>query len=234
MKSTEIYQIIRDREQLEAFVRFLPDLQADEVYYVSLLARNKWVKSTGITISSQVQLKRFQATKKTLVNKLEQMEVAYGVYMDKGKPIPEEALGVYITPNPRSLTQSNFTVMKELLTGVQTGQILNPYQVALSALQTNCSQKVFFDLDIDIEHDKISENRIKELRQAIEFPATWIQTRGGFHCLIHLNEIPKALASKWYQQVLSLKTDGIDITMNGDNVIPLAGCTQGGFVPRFA
>jgi hypothetical protein len=234
MKTTEIYQIIRDREQLEAFVRFLPDLQADEVYYVSLLARNKWVKTTGITISSQVQLKRFQATKKTLVNKLEQMEVAYGVYMDKGKPIPEEALGVYITPNPRSLTQSNFTVMKELLTGVQTGQVLNPYQVALSALQTNCSKKVFFDLDIDIEQDKISENRIKELRQAIEFPATWIRTRGGFHCLIHLNEIPKALVSKWYQQVLSLKTDGIDITMNGDNVIPLAGCTQGGFVPHFA
>jgi hypothetical protein len=52
--------------------------------------------------------------------------------------------------------------------------------------------------------------------------------------LIHLNEIPKLLASKWYQQVLSLKTDGIDITMNGDNVIPLVGCTQGGFVPRFA
>jgi hypothetical protein len=234
MKSTEIYQIIRDREQLEAFVRFLPDLQADEVYYVSLLARNKWIKTTGITISSQVQLKRFQATKKTLVNKLEQMEVAYGVYMDKDKPIPEEALGVYITPNPRSLTQSNFTVMKELLTGIQTGQILNPYQVALSALQTNCSKKVFFDLDIDIDHDKVSENRIKELRQAITLPATWIQTRGGFHCLIHLNEIPKALASKWYQQVLSLKTDGIDITMNGDNVIPLAGCTQGGFVPRFA
>ncbi|MEY4935268.1 MAG: hypothetical protein RIS64_1627 [Bacteroidota bacterium] len=234
MKTTEIYQIIKDREQLDALVRFLPDLQADEVYYVSLLARNKWVKTTGITISSQVQLKRFQATKKTLVNKLEQMEVAYGAYMDKGKPIPEDALGVYITPNPRSLTQSNFTVMKELLTGIQTGQILNPYQVSLSALQTNCSKKVFFDLDIDIEYDKISENRIKELRQAIELPATWIRTRGGFHCLIHLNEIPKALASKWYQQVLSLKTDGIDITMNGDNVMPLAGCTQGGFVPHFA
>lgn len=234
MKTTEIYQIIKDREQLEAFIRFLPDLQADEVYYVSLLARNKWVKTTGITISSQVQLKRFQATKKTLVNKLEQMEVAYGVYMDKGKPIPEEALGVYITPNPRSLTQSNFTVMKELLNGIQTGQILNPYQVSLSALQTNCSKKVFFDLDIDFDADKISENRIKELRQAIEFPATWIRTRGGFHCLIHLNEIPKLLASKWYQQVLSLKTDDIDITMNGDNIIPLAGCTQGGFVPHFA
>jgi hypothetical protein len=234
MKTTTIYQIIRDREQLEAFIRFLPDLQADEVFYVSLLARNKWIKSTGITISSQVQLKRFQATKQTLVNKLEQMEVAYGVYLDKGKPIPEEALGVYITPNPRSLTQSNFTVMKELLTGVQTGQILNPYQVSLSALQTNCSKKVFFDLDIDIDHSKIDANRIQTLRQAIELPATWIQTRGGFHCLIHLNEIPKLLASKWYQQVLSLKTEGIDITMNGDNVIPLVGCTQGGFVPRFA
>jgi hypothetical protein len=234
MKTTTIYQIIRDREQLDAFIRFLPDLQADEVFYVSLLARNKWIKSTGITISSQVQLKRFQATKQTLVNKLEQMEVAYGVYLDKGKPIPEEALGVYITPNPRSLTQSNFTVMKELLTGVQTGQILNPYQVSLSALQTNCSKKVFFDLDIDIDHSKIDANRIQTLRQAIELPATWIQTRGGFHCLIHLNEIPKLLASKWYQQVLSLKTEGIDITMNGDNVIPLVGCTQGGFVPRFA
>jgi hypothetical protein len=233
MKTTEFYQIIRDREQLEAFVRFLPDLQADEVYYVSLLARHKWIRTTGITISSQVQLKRFQANKKTLVNKLEQMEVAYGVYMDKGKPIPAEALGVYITPNPRSLTQANFTVMKELLNGIQTNQILNPFQVALSALQTSCSKKVFFDLDIDIDYNKISENQIKTLRQALDLPATWIRTRGGFHCLIHLNEIPKALASKWYQQVLALKTDGIDITMNGDNVIPLAGCTQGGFVPHF-
>ncbi|MEN9612201.1 MAG: hypothetical protein RLZZ628_3015, partial [Bacteroidota bacterium] len=52
MQTTTFYQIIRDREQLEAFVRFLPDLQADEVYYISLLARNKWVKTTGITISS--------------------------------------------------------------------------------------------------------------------------------------------------------------------------------------
>ena len=34
MKTTEIYQIIKDREQLEAFVRFLPDLQADEVKWI--------------------------------------------------------------------------------------------------------------------------------------------------------------------------------------------------------
>lgn len=234
MKIGETYQIIRDREQLEAFVRFLPDLQADEVYYVSLLARNKWIKTTGITISSQVQLKRFQATKQTLVNKLEQMEVAFGAYLDKGKPVPEEALGVYITPNPRSLTQANFTVMKELLHGAQTGQILNPYQVALSALQTSCSRKVFFDLDIDLDFTKISTERIQQLRQAMDLPSTWIRTRGGFHCLIHLQEIPKLLASKWYQQVSALKADGIEITMNGDNVMPLVGCIQGGFVPHFA
>jgi hypothetical protein len=52
--------------------------------------------------------------------------------------------------------------------------------------------------------------------------------------LIHLQEIPKLLASKWYQQVSALKADGIEITMNGDNVMPLVGCIQGGFVPHFA
>jgi hypothetical protein len=57
----------------------------------------------------------------------------------------------------------------------------------------------------------------------------FLLTRGGFHLLIELSKITKEFDKTWYKAITSI--EGVDIC--GDNVIPVVGCFQGGYVPSF-
>ena len=56
---------------------------------------------------------------------------------------------------------------------------------------------------------------------------SFVETRGGLHCLI---EPQKVVGEKhWHKQI----TNGLTIDQFGDLLMPVPGCCQGGFVPRF-
>ena len=56
-----------------------------------------------------------------------------------------------------------------------------------------------------------------------------LKTRGGFHLLIKLDNISEKYSKTWYNSLTKL--DGVDV--KGDNMIPIPGTFQGGFVPEF-
>jgi hypothetical protein len=221
------YKIIHNEARLQDFIAWLPALKKGEVYYVTLLARSKYC-APGVLKSDKAQLKRFTSEKDLLLSKIKQLECAIGSYTTKGTPIPPEALALYINPNPRSLldaTKASLIKFAQLITQDYTGY--NPHQEVMSEIQKACARKVYFDLDFDnVDLDTV----LAEAGQHVNLDClTVLKTRGGFHLLVELEKLEKRYTKSWYKGLTEIS--GCDI--KGDNLVPVPGCIQGGFVPHF-
>ena len=218
-----------DEEALVSFIEWLPVLKANETFLVCLFARKKYAPDAVHLKSDKCQLGRFTSDKKHLINNIRKMEVAYGAYEQEGIPIPQEALALYISTNPRNLELATKNALKELIdliTKPYNG--FNPHQVVLSEIQKASGTKHYMDIDFDhVPLDSIKkaiEGNIN--RDAV----TFLQTRGGFHALVGLKRIEKAYAPTWYQKLTSI--EGCDQSGDG-GLMPVPGCCQGGFIPKF-
>lgn len=219
------YIIITDKEKLREFIEWLPDLKNGECYYVCLFARSKYAKEYGLSSDKQ-QLKRFTTSKEYLIEKLEQLEIQLDRYHQKHSPIPQQALAVYITPNPRSYVKATKESLKkfaDLITNEYNGY--NPHQEVLSQIQVACGTKKYFDLDFD-------NTTIEEMKPMIDSKInedclTYVQTRGGFHLLVELEKIEKQYIKNWYNNLTKLP----NCDVRGDNLLPIPGTYQGGFTP---
>lgn len=222
------YEIIKDAQKLHDFIAWLPPLSINETYYVSLFARNKYAKETAHLKADKQQLKRFTSTKERLFEKIQQLECAFGAYQQGGKPIPQEALAIYINPNPRNLekaTKAALIRFAHLVTEPYNGY--NPHQEVLSEIQKTCGTKAYMDFDFD---NVETEYVLSEAQKFVNIEAIKpLKTRGGLHLLIALDKIEKAYEKTWYKGISAI--EGCDV--KGDNLIPIVGCTQGGFVPYF-
>lgn len=222
------YKVINDEQKLKDFIDWLPPLGKSETFYVCLFARNKYCKGVGHITQDKQQIKRFLSSKDRLFEKIKQLECAFGAYSDSGTPVPQESLALYINPNPRDMekaAKSTLIRLVDLVTKPYTGY--NPQQIAMSETHKSCGKKVFVDFDFDNVEFEETFNKAKTLIN--EDAITSLKTRGGFHLLIELSKIDESFKRTWYKSLASLP--GSDI--QGDNLIPVPGCTQGGFTPYF-
>lgn len=226
------YEIIKDRDKFLEFIEWLPELKHAECYYFQLLARNKYLEDKSLIKGDRYSLKRITATdKKYILNKVEQLEVKLGTYRTgkEDKVIPQEALALYCSVNPRNLelaAKKNLIELANLITTPYNGY--NPASKALSAIQDAGNKSTYFDFDFD--HVSIEDIKA-QIEGKINFDClTIIKTFGGFHCLVNLNKIAPEYQSKYYN--LFKKINGCDVS-GTDKAIPVVGCTQGGFTPHF-
>ncbi len=224
------YQIIKNEITFRTFIDWLPALRPNETYYVTLFARNKYAKNVNQNIKAdKAQLRRFTTNKELLFDKVKQLECEIGGYKQGEVVIPQEALALYITVNPRNMelaTKNLLVKCAELITKPYNGY--NPHQEAMNCIQTACTRKVYFDLDFDIQQVNATLNEVKK---HINMDCVRVlKTRGGFHLLIELAKIEEQYTQTWYKNITSLL--GCDV--RGDNLIPVPGCTQGDFIPFFA
>ena len=222
------YKIIQDETMLKSFIDWLPNLELNETYYLTLFARKKYCPSVPYLKSDKGQLKRVTSKKEFIFDKLKQMECEIGSYRQKDIIVPQESLVAYINPNPRSLEKAakqSLIKLAELITKPYSGY--NPHQEVLSEIQKSCSRKIYMDLDFDnIDLKYIEDNVYHNINKDC---LHILKTRGGFHILIELKKIDTIYKNTWYNNLTKL--DKIDV--KGDNFIPIPGCSQGGFVPYF-
>ena len=176
------YEIIKDEKLLREFISWLPELKSHEVYCVNLFARSKYCKGITHISSDKQQVRRIITKKEYLFEKIKQLECPLGSYKQSGKEIPQEALAVYITINPRDLIKAGINTFKklaELVTKKYTGY--NPYQISLSEIQKSVSRKIYYDLDFD---NADMDETVRSLNNLINEDCYRIlKTRGGFHVI---------------------------------------------------
>lgn len=218
------YQIISDKEKLLAFIDWLPELKANEKFYCCLFARKKYC-ADEIKSNDKTQLKRFLSNKTRLYQKIKQLEVPIGAYQLKDIAAPQQSLALYINPNPRNLKRATFDGIIKLTQLLKNdNNNFNPHAEMLSVIQKTVSRKIYLDFDVDTkDFDFLQLKRIINL-SCMDI----VETRGGYHLLVRLAEIEKPYKKTFYQKISAL---GVDQT--GDQLLPVPGCVQGGFVPRF-
>lgn len=234
----ENYQIILDKEKLIRFIDWLPELLVNETYIFCLFARNKYCKDVKHISSDKAQVKRFTSPKERILNKIEHLQVPVGSYTQfrKGEQIiiPQEALAVYMTLNPRDNHRASFRMIRrctELIESATSG--FNLYQEALSTLQKTSTRKLYFNVDFDIEKDKFEFIEEQVLSSLNKDCLTWLETRGGFHLLVKLQDIDPKYNKTWYKAIRNI--EGVELrnsNMKNDTMIPVPGTYQGGFCPK--
>lgn len=216
------YRIIEDEEALSKFINWLPNLTDNETFYLSLFARKKYF-SQLIKSNDKTQLKRITSNKERMIEKIRQLEVKVGSYKLKETVAPQESLVLYIHPNPRNMQKATFRLMRKCTDLIESNAIgFNLQAESLSAIQKSKSKSHFVDFDIDDKDIDLSPMKNILPKNAYEI----LETRGGFHILVKAQIAPK---TKWHQQIMT--TFNVDVS--GDQMIPVPGCVQGGFVPRF-
>jgi len=221
------YQIVKDEKLLREFIEWLPELKETEKYYLCLSARNKYCKELTHIKSDKAQLKRFVTDKERMFQKIKQLEIEEGWYRQKDTPVPQRALALYITVNPREMWKASINSLVKLANCVRDQNILvNPHQEVLSEIQRTKSRTCYIDFDIDA--DVLPTKEILCNHVNIE-AMTILRTRGGIHVLVDPTKVSPEFRNTFYQNFkLSINVD-----LAGDNMIPVPGCTQGDFIPHF-
>lgn len=204
------YEIIKDEKELDNFIKFLPSLSDDEVYYVTLFARKKYAPDSNIR-ADKAQLKTLVSTKENLKKKIRQLEVKIGEYTIYETPVPPESLAIYISTTPRSIKKTTQALISNLLQNSFDNSYENPKKALYTAFQTNKSTTKFITCDVD------KEENFLPIMELLGLDSYYIKTRGGYHILAEPNKIQRE-----YTKVRAL-CDQI-----GDILSPIPGCTQGG------
>lgn len=218
------YKIILDEDELDRFIDFLPELQENEGYYVSLFARKKYHPSAQHDKSN---LKRFSAKSKTLLKrKLKQFELEDGSFHNRnGLPVHNDALAAYVAINPRCYKKAQKLLLKSVVDVIfdQTNY-KDPSSLGMTCFHKSKSRTVYVDFDFDdVEYD------INNFDKIINKDAYRIlKTRGGFHLLVDPTKVDSTFKKTWHKNIKNLA--GCDVA--GDSLIPIAGCSQGGYIPR--
>jgi hypothetical protein len=218
------YQIILDEEEFRHFIDWLPDLEDNEKFYCSLFARKKYDPEL-IKSNDKAQLRRFLSNKEQLYDRVKQLEVPLGAYRLKDRIAPQASLVLYINPNPRNLIRASYDGIIKLTEMLKyQNQNFDPLAEMMSCVQSSQSRKLLVDFDIDDKNFDLSQ-----LAKYINLDAVDVlETRGGYHLLIHLARVAAEYQKTFYRSISNLEVD-----QTGDQLLPVAGCTQGGFMPRF-
>ena len=168
-------------------------------------------------------------------DKIRQLSCPVGSYKQKDITVPQEALALYITINPRDfIMASKRSIHKLIDLNMQPYNGFHPYQEVMSEIQKAKSRSVFVSFDFDCSHESYVK-ALWNLRNKINEEAfQTVQTRGGFHAIVETSKVAEQFKNTWYKDIKEqLRNFSSDAKNTGDIMLPVPGTYQGGFTPKF-
>jgi len=248
-------KLISDIEELKRFVdHYLPELGDDEVYFVSLSARNKHLsteerRTIGLS-RTEMFARALVRSKEKFVQIIRRYECNPWAYLTKNNvPIPSKCVIAYVNINPSSALKATQEAMTEIqkrmfdsvLSDGKTPETLASLKkldiIVMNAFQRQRGTRHFIDIDFDIPKDNgrllkdlfldcLEEFKVRGMRFFV------VETKGGYHVVVDKGTInfnyPLLLQEMeaWFREVTDEK---IEVVPNKNEMIPCPGTFQAGF-----
>ena len=232
------------KQEFDKFVEFLPELERDEVYFLSLSARNKYLSEEEREYWSLGRTEMFSRVtaydKPGLEYALQKLEASLGYRKTRnGKEMPSKSLVVYMNVNPCSTVKA-FTmfkgemdrVMEEIYTATVKGKDpeYTPFQRIekrlMNAVQKSKGRRLLLDVDFDVKTtDPVREFTGLLKEKGVDYRT--ISTRSGYHVLIRKETLGK---QNVYTKIAELHKeavkDGGEVCFNKNEMVPVPGTMQ--------
>lgn len=246
----KIIPLVVDQNYYENFVYYvLPELGPDEVYFLSLSARNKYLSPEE---RAYYGLGRTEMFARTLVKSKKDFDYTMGKLAStltykttrNGMSIPAKALVVYVNINPSSAVRAYqlfATEMESLRGDVVNALLKNKQPPNLDGFKyadrklLNCFQKAtgnryWLDIDMDVATPTIVDELTAKLVQH-NIRHYQIKTQGGWHVLICRGDLSIS-GYQLHKTVTDLNRQvvatGGEVVFNKNAMVPLPGTTQAG------
>lgn len=223
-----MYKLIYDEKQVNLFQKKY--YSPNEVYLTFMSARKKYNKELPSNIGC---FKRNVVSGKTdLVKALRHYELARGTYVDFEHDVvlPENSLVTYASINARDVQNACKELTKHVIDVNFSGNELCIKDARIETYLQKNAKKEYIGIDLDTKEEKVVVPLFSELYDKIpKFDI--IETRGGFHIIIHKKHIT-AETGKFLYKDMKKKYSDIDDIKN-DIFSPIPGTIQGGFEVKF-
>lgn len=235
------YKIIHDDNELKRFISNLSDTDKSTRYFLSLLARKKYITNNTEKIRD-LTVCEFTCTKKSMYNKIRQLEVPVGSYYYKDSAIPQESLALYIQPNQVNMTAAINSMGRECW-NMRDSQNYNLESTLMACIKKS---RIRSYVDFDIDHKDIDLHKLKNILPDIEVygdnmekevvrPYTIVETKSGYHILVNIDvakksfKLTKSFHDNWQQNISTMYHPDV---ISSKTMVPVPGSIQGGFVPK--
>lgn len=249
---TEIIQLNNDSKYF--LENILVPLEKDEIYFISLSARNKYLSQED---REKYALSRTEMFAREVVTTNNSWDYVFrkldGLLKAKrtktGFPFPTSALVTYVNINPSSAIKAVLQFKKELMEieeNLFRKVLINNNDVndfdydffkkakskLFNAYQRQTSRKCFVDIDVDIKNEKILKILLDSLTKYKSEYAV-IETRGGYHIMVKSSTLS---GNFLYKSVDEAKDEAsriygreIEIMFNKNAMVPVPGTMHGDF-----
>ncbi len=249
--------LIKDIDEFNKLINILPELNKDEVYFISLSARNKYLSKDEREFYSLGQTEMFgreiaQSKDKLKNYTIKKLEATLSYKTTRnGKQIPEKSLVCYININPSSMIKAYYQFqnemnrqMSEIMLALQNDKQPNYSFVNIQTRELmNCIQKStgtkhYVDIDCDTKQFEIVNQIIADLT-VDEIKFYQIETHGGYHFLLDKNTIPKNynlmmnVINKADRMLYDFSEGDKEIIINSNAMIPVPGTLQSDHLVKF-
>jgi RNA-binding protein YhbY len=241
--------MIHNHDEFRRFVQFLPTLKDDEVWFLSLSARNKYLtekERAHYGLGRTEMFSRFTArdTDPGIEYVCQKLQATLAYRRTKGgKEIPEKALVTYMNVNPSSTVNGYYLFKQEMDSGIRENlqAYMNGNQPRMdafrtmerklmNAIQRSTSRKELVDIDVDTKSPEVMEyvhRRLAKCQRAT------VETVGGYHVLVRREDLRAHSVNLGEVVGHAQALAGTEVAINKNGMVPLPGTLQAGHLVQF-
>lgn len=242
--------LIQDVNEFENFIEnVMPPLLSNEVYFISLSARNKYLTESERAFYGLGRTEMFCRTiirsKDDWAKAIRKLEGELSTRLTRTNQLfPEKALVVYVNVNPSDAVAAHLLYTDkmnhelEMMTKATVRDKEPNYttfkfadKTLLDCFQVSTGERTYLDLDIDTKEEQYL-NKVRRVLDSGNVSYFAVETHGGFHVLVKRETLNKSNVRLDLLVKELAKESGKEIMFNKNAMISVPGTLHGGFLVR--